>query len=336
MELDFLERCWPGAWQWKSRDAKHSTAIFCYLSRTGHTYCVFCNIEAILISQMLSARRHSRQGIIIAKCAARLFKDFEPGAPLDDVPVFFHKDCRSKRKNDQMRFTVCPVPDQQLREMRHKKHCFEHEGHIATCQRCQKRFSATEIVQSALNTHMGKTSEMEFQFPECDGMVKRLERIGYELQKDFRWYDRDAHSQALRYFACNALSNVHLVNHATRCFKKGPECYANLPDGVSEKVDIIYNEQFDVWSDAMGMKHRRYMFRFQPKRAVEDVFMNTHNPTITSLLGCNSNVMVGMNGASVIYVTGYNVKSQQKEEREAYEKVSEVLIKKIREQVRVP
>jgi len=57
------------------------------------------------------------------------------------------------------------------------------------------------------------------------------------------------------------------------------------------------------------------MFRFEPRREVEDVFMNVHNPTLTSLLGCNNNVMVGMNGKLVFYVTGYNNKKTQKEER---------------------
>jgi hypothetical protein len=54
---------------------------------------------------------------------------------------------------------------------------------------------------------------------------------------------------------------------------------------------------------------------------------------LTSTLGCNTNVMVGMNGRAVFYVTGYNAKSQQKEERVAYEKVSEVLTKVFRKQV---
>jgi hypothetical protein len=61
--------------------------------------------------------------------------------------------------------------------------------------------------------------------------------------------------------------------------------------------------------------------------------MNTHNPALTSLLGYNSNVLVGMNGRSVIYVTGYNAKSQQREERNAFENVSQILIKMLRAQV---
>jgi hypothetical protein len=44
-------------------------------------------------------------------------------------------------------------------------------------------------------------------------------------------------------------------------------------------------------------------------------------------------VQVGMNRRSVLYSTGYQVKSQQKEERHAFEKVSNVLCKVIRKQI---
>ena len=139
--------------------------------------------------------------------------------------------------------------------------------------------------------------------------------------------------QAKRYFASNALVNMHLVNHTNRCFKKGSECYANLPEPFSEKVNIFYSPEADMWSSCLGVKSKRYMFRIQPKRNFEDAFMNTHNPAITSLLGCNSNVLVGMNGRSVIYVTSYNAKSQQKEERLAYEKLCEAMIPIVKKQV---
>jgi hypothetical protein len=46
-----------------------------------------------------------------------------------------------------------------------------------------------------------------------------------------------------------------------------------------------------------------------------------------------TNVQVGMNGWSVLYSTGYQVKSQQKEEPHAFEKVSNVLCKVIQKQV---
>ena len=174
-------------------------------------------------------------------------------------------------------------------------------------------------------------NEVVYSFPENN--VRRLDRYVYEDHKNFSWTKENSKAKAIRYFASNALVNMHLVSHAKRCFKKGPECFASLPDTVSENADILYNDECDYWSDWCGRKEKRLMFLFQPKRNLEDAFINTHNPAITSLLGYNSNVLVGMNGRSVIYVTSYNAKSQQKEERAAFEKVSEVLITYMKKQV---
>ena len=244
--------------------------------------------------------------------------------------MVYHENCRGKRKLDQMRFMAEVVSDQQLWEMRHNYMWKKHEGKIASCAKCNISFTMNGIISNALHTHLGKSSRT-FEFPETNN--KRLDRIVYELQKNFAWVDGDEHSKALRYFASNSLTNVHLVSHASRCFQKGEECYANLPDAVSDSAQILYNEEADIWSDWLGRKEKRYMFRFQPYRPIHAVFMNTHNPAITTLLGCNNNVMLGMNGRSVLYVTGYNVKSQQKEERVGFEKVSGVLVNLLRNQV---
>ena len=285
-----------------------------------------------LSQDKMTVKNASRQGknLYMNACSACLFDDFAPNMPLSRVPVFHHKDCRGKRRGDQMRYTIVPVANQSIREMRHKQHCHRHEGRIASCAKCHKTFTANGIVSRAINTHLGNHNKI-FSFP--DGDIKHLDKVVYELQKDFTWMSKTDEEQSLRYFASNALVNVHLTTHASRCFKKGPECYANLPEQSSESIKIVYNDKCDMWSDWFGNKEARWMFRFEPRRAVQDAFMNTHNPSITSLLGCNSNVMVGMNGRLVLYVTGYNVKSQQKEERVAFEKVSDVLTKVFRAQV---
>ena len=271
------------------------------------------------------------KAMFVNASSARLFSDFTTGNPLSKTPVFHHENCRSERNPKQMRYTVKPVEDQYLREMRHKTSCFEHKGHIATCQKCSKTFSMNGIVENAINVHLG-IENYAFTFPEK--RCKPLDRIIYEMGKDYSWRDGDATKEAIRYFAGNAITNVHLTTHANRCFKKGVECYANLPDGVSETEKLIYSQEYDVWSDWCGNKEKRHMLRFQPKRMIEDVFMNVHNPTITKILLCNNNVQIGMNGRSVLYSTGYQVKSQQKEERLAFEKVSNVLCKVIQNQVR--
>ena len=53
---------------------------------------------------------------------------------------------------------------------------------------------------------------------------------------------------------------------------------------------------------------------------------NTSNPIISSLLGCNNNVLVGMNDYALFNITSYSVKLQQKEEKTAFQQVTEILI----------
>lgn len=267
-------------------------------------------------------------------CSAQLFTDFAPGKKLSEKPVFHHKECRGKRKDNQMRFTVKPVSDQYLREMRHKKHCQTRNGIIGTCEKCQKQFSVNEIVANALSTHIGKNVKtIRFPEPKTSGSGSRLDRFVYELGKDLSWDKEDGCSRALRYFSANALTNVHLTTHTKRCFKKGPECYADLPDCVSDTVEILFNTGIDAWSNWLGQKEDRSMFRFQPRRPIDSVFMNTHNEILTLSTLANTNVMVGMNGRSVLYVTGYQVKSQQQEEMRAFEAVSRVFVALLERQV---
>ena len=262
--------------------------------------------------------------------SAQLFSDFQAHKPLSDRAVFHHEDCRGKRKESVLRFAVKPVSMQAFREMRHKSLCFHHKGNIASCERCDRLFSVNEIVANALNHHLGNGSAC-FDFPEAK--TPFLDHIVYELQKDFEWTESSEHDKALRYFASNALSNMHLTTHASRCFKKSRECYACLPDVICDGIQIIYDEDYSIWSDWLGNKTRRYIFRLQPHRRVEDTFMNSHNKSLTELLCCNTNVLLGITGRILHYVTCYHSKSQQKEENRAFEKISEILLKHLKKQV---
>jgi len=44
-------------------------------------------------------------------CSANLFSDFATDGILAEVPVFSHNNCRSKRRREQMQFSVLPVCD---------------------------------------------------------------------------------------------------------------------------------------------------------------------------------------------------------------------------------
>jgi len=276
--------------------------------------------------------------------SARLFRDFHDKRALSGKDVFHH-DCnfRSKRTlaEQKRHFQINPVKDQDLRDMRHKRLCHQHNGKIATCARCNCSFTVNDIVQTALRTHYpANLEERNFCFPEAANN-KRLDKLVYELQKKFDWLEDESATddlqRAKRYFASNALVNLHRPTHANRCFKKGPECYAHLPACPTDKTNILYCalEEYNIWSDCWGNKEKRWMFRFEPQRPLEDVFMNVHNTTITCLLGCNNCVMVGMNGRLVFYCTGYNCKPTQKEERQVFEQVSKVLINVLLKQVMI-
>ena len=74
------------------------------------------------------------------------------------------------------------------------------------------------------------------------------------------------------------------------------------------------------------------MFKFEARRELGDMFINIHNKELTILLGCNTNIQIGMSGKSIFYVTGYQAKQQQKDETQAYETVSKVIIKVLERQ----
>jgi hypothetical protein len=71
-----------------------------------------------------------------------------------------------------------------------------------------------------------------------------MDKLVYEMQKDdtFTWTSSDAKSKAVRYFASNALVNVHLVTHTSRCFKICTLDHRNCPqfgNGVFDRFSLI-------------------------------------------------------------------------------------------------
>ena len=258
-------------------------------------------------------------------CSAKLL----PDADNESTDIFEHT-CKAERSGKKRkRTTVHPVPDQSLRDMRHKQKCIEHNGIIAKCNKCDCNFSIEKLVCKAVQSQVGFAESFN-GFPDY---TNRLSRHVFEQMKDFSWTRGTRKKQNSRYVAANALSNVHLVCHTNRCFKKGCECYANLAEQVFDKAKLVFSAGDVEWHDCFGEAESRHMFRFYPKRDIEDAFMNTHNKMLTELVGSNTNVMVGMTGQCVFYVTCYNCKSTQKEELQQFQKVAEIILERIKSQV---
>jgi hypothetical protein len=112
-----------------------------------------------------NAQREAKEMFANA-CSAQLFSGFEITKPLSNSSVFSHENCRSERKVKEMQFSVKPVAHQTLRDMRHKTLCHKLDGRVASCVRCKKFFRINDVIQNALNSHLGKKNETEFQFPE--------------------------------------------------------------------------------------------------------------------------------------------------------------------------
>lgn len=283
-------------------------------------------------------------------CSSRLFSNFGPHQQLSQQPVFFHENCRPIRSTNNRRFTADYAGDQIFRDMRHHKKCMLLKGTIGKCNLCNFEFNANDIVELALQYHFGKNIPLQkqninqrptkrqrtneiirrFDFPNIEN--KRLDRLVYELQKDFDWNSMSDNYKAKRYFANNAISNFHLPSHTKRCFKKSNECFACLPERPFDKTTILFDDEMHIWSDWSGLPISRGIFKFYPRRNLEDAFINCHNELITTVLGFNNNVTAGLSGSSVFYCTGYAAKPQQKEEREAFEKISKVIMNILDEQ----
>ena len=257
--------------------------------------------------------------------SAQLFHDFESkNGLLQEVSPFQHKcgekDCRPKKR---MRFEYEPVEDQDLRDMRHKKKHRKHDGVIATCSKCKKRFKVDDMVTSVLRYLL---KDDDYEYPDNN---KKLEYLVMQMQQERNWFGQDPRQIAIRQFIHNVKVNIHNHKHATRCFKNHVECFANLPERPINKGQLHFKDDPDDWFDFLGRRENRYMFRYYPKRYIQDVFTNVHSPVLTKCFAYNTNVTPAMNGPAVFYVTGYQAKKQQKEERDAYGNVSTVLCRAI-------
>ena len=268
----------------------------------------------------------------VRHCAsASMFQDFQMDGPLSGTHPFEHDGCKSGRETNsghKRRYEVAPVSDEQLHEMRKCDKCYEHKGHIATCKACRKAFSIEDVATTCLN---GAFRSDKFDY--ADKKRRRLDRLVYEMQKDFNWQNSSPEEQATRRLASNINTNLHNVTHTPRCFKKEPICYTKFPVQYNTGTTIRYAEEPHVWADYDGTTKEKFLFEIVPERPIEEVYTNVHNPILTLLFLCNNNILAAMTGAVVLYVTSYSSKKNQKEERTAFEKMALVIFNLIEKQV---
>jgi hypothetical protein len=77
--------------------------------------------------------------------------------------------------------------------MRHKSKCHILSVQIASCGRCSKIFGINEVVENALNAHLGNFGN---QIRFLEGHCKPLDRIVYEMEKYFSWVNRHSYKKS--------------------------------------------------------------------------------------------------------------------------------------------
>ena len=100
------------------------------------------------------------------------------------------------------------------------------------------------------------------------------------------------------------------------------------------ETNIIFNKDevdwYD-WYDWKGNKSTRNLFVCEHKRKHQDSFVNIHSEIASKLENMNTNVITGLSGSSIMYVTCYASKNTYKEDTADYAKAGRRMIYKIQE-----
>jgi len=108
-----------------------------------------------------------------------------------------------------------------------------------------------------------------------------------------------------------------------------------LPDCEKNSIEIHHDKEDTPWYDWKGIRSDRKLFLLTLPRGHADMFANTHNEHVTSILQCNNNVVACVDGASPLYCTAYHSKNTQKDDNDKAGKAAMAMIKRMNEKVQV-
>ena len=203
---------------------------------------------------------------------------------------------------------------------------------IMKCGTCDKGYSSEDLVKILLDPMFSlQGGDDEPFWPHVSSQHTK-----YQLLMEFALM-RHNHpfvpkilddKQAARFVA--ALRNLHNSNHCTACFKKGGECRMKIPNLPFEKTTLVFDEHYTNWYDWKGNNRARQLFHVGHKRSRADVMMNIHNRAASNLFACNTNVVAGVDGGSVMYMTCYVSKNTQNEDNEHFASAAKHMVRKMK------
>ena len=255
-----------------------------------------------------------------------------------DIAKAFPPDCTVP---ERVRRAPAVVPDQQLRNLRHKEGQKNEGGMFAFCPHCAKFWTNTEFVGSYL-MHGVKVPRLT-SYP--DHKTRRLKASAMEYQKSQPGEDPMDSS------IVNAAYNHHI--HANpSCFGKGQtmrsdrgkkkgnekekrkhgnnyECRYRTPQRKRARTSVVNASDTPIpWYLWDGSFSERHVKEILIRRHQYDAFQNVCCLAISqSKMTCNTNVANLMPGPSGQYNFKYNFKDTQKEDTEEYGRVKAAMEK---------
>ena len=208
------------------------------------------------------------------------------------------------------------------------------------CTDCKEGVSTQDIINLALNEwHRNalkddKTSAKNLTFPlSKERLDIAMYRASYDMMSGCCEDDQFWGNEDVRRILQLSGDNEHCALHGPRCFKKGQECTSgSFPQASCTSTDISIDEQepvLDWYLLKNGGVKRTAPWLMLPKRPLGCQYLNTHNVPISTIFGCNSNVIIG-DPSNTFYLTLYSSKSTQTEDSEKKERIMKKLIRRLK------
>jgi hypothetical protein len=240
-----------------------------------------------------------------------------------------------------------PCCDQDLRELRCPKGVTKFGNKsILRCTKCNHKYSSEDLAQKSLEEKLNiRVDPSDVSGPldlhnfwsNSTKKAKRQVMMTIKLlnetvsqMKGGSIPEMNSHNYRDILFITTALRNLHRSDHCRTCFKNGKcECRMKLATKVSDEHKVTFDPKSKDWYDWKGNKTQRELFISEPKRAFVDCFVNVHNEVASAVFSCNTNVIAGVDGGSVIYCTLYVSKNTQKEDNDQYVRVARKVLHKL-------
>ncbi|KAG7371072.1 hypothetical protein IV203_019642 [Nitzschia inconspicua] len=116
-------------------------------------------------------------------------------------------------------------------------------------------------------------------------------------------------------------------------FQRGSECRMKLPAYASTETLVMFDDKVTSWFAWRGNDISRSLSICVPKRAHADAYVNVHSEFASILFGCNTNVITGVDGGSVMYCTCYVSKNTEREDNKHFADAAKHMVKNMQQQM---